>query len=340
MRTRDLGDVVGRDGRRSRGGRRRSPYSGRVKIALATCASLPTLDAEESPLLGELQARGVDVEAAVWDDPGVDWAGYDLVVIRSTWDYATRRSEFVAWAERVEATTTLVNPAAVVRWNTDKHYLAELEAAGVPVVPTMWLEPERHLSSRALHTRFPAHGDFVIKPAVSAGSVDTGRYTAIDAGSRGLAISHARRLLAAGRTVMVQRYLTSVDTVGERAHIFIDGEYSHSVRKGAMLTGPDMGGTGLYKEERMSRIDASPVEVDMARRVVATATELLGRGGEASVPLLYARVDLVSGDDDQPVLMELETVEPSLFMSLGDGAVERFASAILARVPEAPAPTV
>ncbi|MBX9245241.1 hypothetical protein ICW40_10530 [Actinotalea ferrariae] len=313
-----------------------------MKIALATCAALPTLDAEESPLLGELERRGVDVEAAVWDDPAVDWAAYDLVVIRSTWDYATRQAEFVAWADRVESVTTLVNPAPVVRWNTDKHYLAELERAGVPIVPTMWLEPERHLSSRALHTRFPAHGDFVIKPAVSAGSVDTGRYTAIDAGSRGLAIAHARRLLEAGRTVMVQRYLTSVDTVGERAHIFISGEYSHSVRKGAMLTGPDLGGTGLYKEERMSRVEASDVELDMARHVIATATGLLAQSGGdlPSQPFLYARVDLVSGDDDQPVLMELETVEPSLFMSLGDGAVERFATAILERVPGAPAATV
>lgn len=314
-----------------------------MKIALATCAALPTLDAEESPLLGELQSRGVDVEAAVWDDPSIDWAAYDLVVIRSTWDYATRRAEFVDWAERVDAVTALVNPASVVRWNTDKHYLAELERAGVPIVPTMWLEPERHLTSRALHTRFPAHGDFVIKPAVSAGSVDTGRYTAIDAGSRGLAIAHARRLLEAGRTVMVQRYLTSVDTVGERAHIFISGEYSHSVRKGAMLSGPDIGGSGLYKEERMSSIEASEAEVEMASTVIATAGGLLAGGdrGTAEVePFLYARVDLVSGDDDQPVLMELETVEPSLFMSLGDGAVERFATAILQRVPGAPAPTV
>ncbi|WP_199423944.1 ATP-grasp domain-containing protein [Actinotalea solisilvae] len=314
-----------------------------MKIALATCAALPTLDAEESPLLGELQARGVDVDVAVWDDPAVDWSAYDLVVIRSTWDYATRRPAFVAWAEAVEAVTTLVNPAAVVRWNTDKHYLAELEAAGVPIVPTMWLEPERHLSSRALHTRFPAHGDFVIKPAVSAGSVDTGRYTAIDAGSRGLAISHARRLLEADRTVMVQRYLTSVDTVGERAHIFVSGEYSHSVRKGAMLSGPDVGGSGLYKKEQMTRIDASEAEVEMARQVIATAAGLLRAQADPDVPeqpFLYARVDLVSGDDDQPVLMELETVEPSLFMSLGEGAVERFATAILERVPGAPSATV
>jgi glutathione synthase/RimK-type ligase-like ATP-grasp enzyme len=138
----------------------------------------------------------------------------------------------------------------VVRWNTDKHYLRELEQAGVPVVPTMWLEPDRHLSSRALHTRFPADGDFVIKPAVSAGSLDTGRYTAIDAGSRGLAIQHARRLLQADRTVMVQRYLQSVDQVGERAHVFIAGESPTPCARAPCSTGPTSASTGSTSARR------------------------------------------------------------------------------------------
>ena len=304
---------------------------------MATCAALPTLDPAESPVLAALLARGIHAEAAVWDDPSVDWSSYDLVVIRSTWDYAQRRAEFVDWAERVDAVTTLANPAAVVRWNTDKHYLAQLERSGVSIVPTMWLEPERHLSSRALHTRFPANGDFVIKPAVSAGSMDSGRYTAINAGSRGLAIAHARRLLEAGRTVMVQRYLSSVDTVGERAHIFIAGEYSHSVMKGAMLDGPDTGAGGLYREERMSAIEASELEIEVSRSILQTARDLLTASSEGEVqpePFLYARVDLVSSDDGAPVLMELEMVEPSLFMALGGTAVDRFADAILARCPD------
>ena len=306
-----------------------------MRIALATCAALPELDADDTPLLAALAERGADVAAVVWDDASVDWSSFDLVVVRSTWDYAQRRPEFLAWAAAVSEVTRLVNPLPVIRWNTDKHYLRELEQAGVPVVPTIWLEPERHLSSRALHTRFPAGGEFVIKPAVSAGSVDTGRYTAIDANSRGLAIGHAKRLLGAERTVMVQRYLTSVDTVGERAHIFIAGEYSHSVLKGAMLDGPDVGVEGFYKEERMSAITASEAELDTARQVIRTARTLLtdsaGGGEVAPEPFLYARVDLVSDEQDAPVLMELEMVEPSLFTSLGSGALDRFADAIVAR---------
>lgn len=307
-----------------------------MRIALATCASLPELDADDTPLLAALRERGATAEAEIWDDRSVDWSTYDLVVIRSTWDYAQRRPEYLLWAARVGEVSKLANPYPVIRWNTDKHYLRELEQAGVPVVPTIWLEPERHLSSRALHTRFPASGDFVIKPAVSAGSVDTGRYTAIDAGSRGLAIGHARRLLESERTVMVQRYLKSVDTVGERAHIFMAGQYSHSVLKGAMLDGPDVGVDGVYKEERMSPIVASEAEIEAARHVIRTARTLLNDAsvgaGVPPEPFLYARVDLVSGDDDEPVLMELEMVEPSLFTSLADGALERFADAIIARV--------
>jgi hypothetical protein len=305
-----------------------------TRIALVTCSRLPDLDPEDSPLLDALAARGASADAVVWDDPSVEWADYDLVVVRSAWDYAQRRDEFLAWAERVSGLTRLANPLPVILWNTDKHYLRELEAAGVRIVPTQWLEPERHLSSRALHTRFPAHGEMVIKPAVSAGSLDTGRYTAIDAQSRGLAIMHARRLLGENRTVMAQRYLTSVDTVGERAHVFVDGAYSHSVRKGAMLDGPDVAVDGMYKEERISAVETSGEEVQMAQDVIATARRILADRADGATDaelFLYARVDVVSDDDGRPVLMELELVEPSLFPSYADGALERITDAILAR---------
>nr|WP_297422093.1 hypothetical protein [uncultured Actinotalea sp.] len=310
-----------------------------TRIGLVTCSRLPDLDPEDTPLLAALAERGVQADAVVWDDPAVDWSAYDLVVVRSAWDYAQRREEFLAWAEDVSGRTVLANPLPVIAWNTDKHYLRELEAAGVRIVPTQWLEPERHLSSRALHTRFPAHGEMVIKPAVSAGSLDTGRYTAIDPQSRGLAIAHARRLLAEGRTVMAQRYLSSVDTAGERAHVFVDGRYSHSVLKGAMLDGPDVAVDGMYKEEQISAVEASTAELEMAQDVISTATRLLlhrdGAASDDGVPFLYARVDLVSDDDGRPVLMELELVEPSLFPSYAHGALERLADAVAARAERA-----
>ncbi len=305
-----------------------------MKIALATCAALPELDTDDRPLLAALADRGVDVEAVAWDDPEVDWSSFAMVVIRSTWDYAQRRTEFLEWAERVAAVTKLSNPLPVLRWNTDKHYLRELDEAGIAVVPTIWLEPERHLSSRALHTRFPAHGELVIKPAISAGSRDTGRYTAIDAGSRGLAIAHAKRLLEDNRTVMAQRYLTSVDTIGEHAHVFFEGQYSHSVLKGAMLDGPDVAIDGVYKEERISPVEASESEIAAALNVVVTARRLLTAKSDIAVDaekFLFARVDFVKDDDGNPVLMELEMVEPSLFFGYREGALEEFADTIVAR---------
>jgi hypothetical protein len=306
-----------------------------VRIALATCSALPDLDPDDFPLAAALVMRGADVQVAVWDDPSVLWGGFDLVVIRSTWDYAQRRGEFVAWAQRVSQMTRLSNPFPVIRWNTDKHYLAELERAGVSVVPTLWLEPELHLSGRALHTRFPAGGDFVIKPAVSAGSLDTGRYTAINASSRGLAIQHAKRLLGDERTVMIQRYLSSVDTEGEHAHVFISGEYSHSILKAALLDGPDVAVDGTYRPERVSPISPDADEIEVARTVVRTARRLLTESSNGvpveSDPFLYARVDLVHDDEGRPVLMELEMVEPSLFFRYGDGSLDRFADAVIAR---------
>lgn len=306
-----------------------------MRIALATCAALPELDSDDTPLLAALAERGAVAEAVIWDDADVDWASYDMVVIRSTWDYAQRRDQFLEWAERVSQVTKLANPFPVVRWNTDKHYLRELDEAGIAVVPTIWLEPERHLSSRALHTRFPAHGELVIKPAISAGARDTGRYTAIDANSRGLAIAHAKRLLEDNRTVMAQRYLTSVDTVGEHAHVFFEGKYSHTVLKGAMLDGPDVAIDGVYKKERISPVEASESEIEAALNVVITARRLL----TASSPdvavdaekFLFARVDFVKDDDGNPVLMELEMVEPSLFFAYHEGALERFADTIVER---------
>ncbi|MGK5443988.1 ATP-grasp domain-containing protein [Micromonospora sp. URMC 105] len=288
---------------------------GKPRVALVTCDRLADLDPDDRLVLAPLAARGVTAEAAVWDDPGVDWAGYDLVVLRSPWDYALRRDEFVAWAQTVPA---LVNPADVVRWNTDKRYLGELSAAGVPVVTTSWVAPGE--------TWRPADsGEYVIKPAVSAGSQDTGRYDLADPEHRELAAAHVRRLSDAGRLTMVQPYLDAVDTAGETALLFLAGPqglaFSHAIRKGAMLDGPDLGVEGLYKPEQISARTAGPEELAVAERVLAQVP-----GG--SDRLLYARVDLIPGPDGAPVLVELELTEPSLFLGYADGAADRLADAI------------
>jgi len=133
-----------------------------ARVALVTCRELPDLDDDDRLLFAPLARLGITAEPAVWDDPAVDWAAYGLVVIRNPWDYFYRRDDFVAWASAVPR---LANPAAVVDWNTDKRYLSRLADQGVPVVPTTWVWPS--------DTFDPPPGDYVIKPAVSAGSKDT-----------------------------------------------------------------------------------------------------------------------------------------------------------------------
>lgn len=290
----------------------------RPRVALATAAAFPHLDGDGPLLLDALAGAGVDAEAAVWDDAGVAWSSYDLVVIRSCWDYAPRRDAFVAWAATVAAGTRLVNPAPVVRWNTDKRYLRELAAAGLPVVPTTWLEPGDPV-------RLPAEGEYVVKPAVSGGARDTTRY----AGGRGAAVAataHVARLLAAGRTVMVQPYLTAVDTSGETALVFVAGSYSHAIRKAPLLAIGVQPTEAVFAEEHITRRTPSAAERNVAEAALAAVP-----GGPAQ--LLYARVDLVPDADGAPVLLELELTEPSLFLGHADDvAAGRLARAIAAAV--------
>ncbi|MGC5318812.1 ATP-grasp domain-containing protein [Micromonospora arida] len=289
---------------------------GEPRVALVTCSDLADLDPDDRLVLTPLAAQGVAVQSVVWDDPDVDWSSYDLVVLRSPWDYALRRDEFVSWAATVP---TLVNPADVVRWNTDKRYLAELSAAGVPTVPTSWIEPGESW-------QLPAQtGEYVLKPAVSAGSQDTGRYDLADPEHRDLAAAHVRRLSEAGRVTMVQPYLRAVDTEGETALLFLAGPeglaFSHAIRKGPMLSGPDLGPDGLYKAEEITARTARPEQLAVAEQTLATVP-----GGTRQ--LLYARVDLIPGPDGEPVLVELELTEPSLFLGYADGAPDRLATAI------------
>jgi hypothetical protein len=288
------------------------------RVALVTSDLYPDLYADDHPLRDALRARGVAVDAVRWDDPAADWAAYDLTVLRSPWDYSARRDAFVAWARSVPR---LANPADVVEWNTDKRYLRELAAAGIPVTPTVYIQP-------GCPWLPPASGEWVIKPSISAGSQDTGRYALPEQAE--LASAHVSRLGAAGRTAMIQPYLAAVDTTGETAVLCTPdatGEltYSHAIRKGPLLTGPDTGvPAGEYREEISARLPTES-ELDVVARVLAAIP-----GGAKR--LLYARVDLIPGPDGAPVLLELELTEPSLFLRHADGAADRLAGAVLARL--------
>ncbi|GAA2524233.1 ATP-grasp domain-containing protein [Rarobacter incanus] len=300
----------------------------RKRIALVTCAALPELDADDQPLAKALADAGYDVSVVSWDADGVDWSGFDLAVIRSTWDYSNRPEEFLAWASSVK---NVVNAAGVVKWNTDKHYLKDLAGLGVKTIDTVWLDPHKHLSSQAIHTRLPAFGDYVIKPTISAGAQDTIRYRESSAEARGKAILHVRELLRAGRHVMVQRYLSRVDSAGESCLVYIDGVFSHAVRKDAMLQRDVVPAKGLYTPEIMTAAQATEEQYRLAEQTMDSAAKLLGI--ERS-QLLYARVDMLPGDDDVPHLLELELTEPSLFLAQSPGSLDRLVRAIQHRLAE------
>ena len=224
-------------------------------VALATCAEVPELDEDGPALVAALRARGLDPVAAVWDEPGVDWDAFDLVVLRSTWDYAERRDEFLAW---VDGLPRVVNGPEIVRWNTDKRYLADLGGAGVPVVPTAFLEPGAELE--------PPGGRFVVKPRISAGGRQAASY---EAHELELARRHLEALHAAGRSVMVQPYLEGIDAAGEAALIWLGGSYSHAVTKSALLSPGQQPGSTLYLEETIAARDPSAAELTVGEQALA-----------------------------------------------------------------------
>ncbi len=286
-------------------------------VALVSATEARHLDSDLDLLVRALGDRGVLADVVDWD-ADVDWSRYGVAVLRSTWDYHRRLPEFLAWVDRVSSLTTLHNPAEIVRWNVDKRYLSELAAAGIPIIPTQWVASEDDLA--ALGDDALA-ADIVVKPTVSAGANDTLRHRA-DAGA---ATAHIRALLAAGKTAMVQPYQRFIDERGETGMLYFDGRFSHAFRKAAILAGDIHDANGLYVEEKIGPRTASPEERELGDAVMGFVVSRFG-----AAPL-YARVDVVRGSAGVPVLMELELVEPSLFLHVADQSAERAAAAIAAR---------
>jgi glutathione synthase/RimK-type ligase-like ATP-grasp enzyme len=290
-----------------------------LTVALVTASVARNLDDDLPPLGEALRWRGVATEVVVWDDPAVDWGRFALAVVRSVWDYPRRRGELLAWAEATARATTLLNPPAILAWSSDKRYLDDLAVAGVPVVPTAYAAPGEAMA-------WPAADEVVVKPVVSAGSLDTDRYPS---GRRSDAEAHVARLHADGRPAMAQPYMAGVERAGEIALVHIGGAFSHAIRKGPLL-GPGLEVVaGLFVEEDIAPATPGEAELAVARAALAAVPG-------AAADLLYARVDLVPGPTG-PLVIELELVEPSLFLAHAPGSAERLAGEIAARVTSAPA---
>jgi len=300
-----------------------NPGAAAARVALVTAAAARDLDDDLAPLAAALDEAGLAFDIVAWDDDAADWSRYALAVLRSTWDYTQRLAEFLAWLTRAAAQTELLNPLDVVRWNTDKHYLATLERAGVAIVPSAFAEPGE--DADAALTRFlGAHAqarEFVVKPAVGAGSRDARRHARED---RAAALAHLDALLRNGRSAVLQPYLDRVDAHGETALIHFDGAFSHAIRKGPLLRRGEDATRALFAAEHITARTPDAAERDLAARTLA-AIPFDG-------PLLYARVDLIGDADGTPRVLELELAEPSLFFATAADSAARFALAIRKRL--------
>jgi glutathione synthase/RimK-type ligase-like ATP-grasp enzyme len=281
-----------------------------MRVALATCRGLPDWEVDDRPLHEEL-ARHVEVVQPAWDAE-VDWSRFDAVLIRTTWDYSERLDEFVAWAEHVGAVSRLFNPAEVVRWNTDKTYLRELQRRGVPMAPTVWISEPTELAP-LLEQRGWAKA--FLKPVVGASARLTLPFTDPEVGQAFL-----DRCLAAGERMMLQPYLARVEQRGEISALLFGGELSHGVRKipvpGDYRVQDDYGATDQPEQ-------LSPEQVALVERIVAALP---------FPDLLYARVDLLEGDQGELLVTEIELVEPSLFLRHSASAAGMLTRALLSRL--------
>ena len=282
------------------------------RVALVTATAALGTDVDLEPLLDALGRAGIEADAPCWDDRDVAWAGYDLAVLRSPWDYVERYEEFLGWIEATEHHVRVLNRSSVVRWNTDKHYLADLAQRGLPVVPTEFFRPGEARPRLAGRT-----GDLVVKPVISAGSRDTMWHS-----DPGAAETHAGELLAAGRAVMVQPFLDGITTYGETGLVYFDGVFSHAFRKAPILALDAPPTDEFFAHEEITPRVPTDAERQLADATIASC----------DADLLYGRVDLVPGPDGQPLVMELELAEPSYFVGHAPGSADRFATAVAERL--------
>lgn len=304
------------------------------RLALVTAIAAAALDDDLVPLLDACARAGIATQVRAWDDPSVAWSRFDAVLLRSPWDYTERLREFLDWCGRVSTHSQLLNPLPVIAWNTDKHYLAALAERGVPVVATRFVEPDMDPlpTLQAFLSAHPDAAEFVVKPAVGAGSRDAQRYSREQEFA---AANHVARLLEADRSAMLQPYLASVDRDGETALLYFEGRFSHAIRKGPLLQRDEGPTEHLFAAEEITARIPGKDELALAENVLAAAAASL----QLQSPLTYARVDLIRDDDGSPRLLELELCEPSLFFAHAAGSADRFA-ALLADTLRSSAPAI
>jgi hypothetical protein len=265
------------------------------RVVLAGCPRLPAGDGDDAGLVQALRRRGLHATWLSWDDPDV--LGADVVILRAAWDYAERLDEFLAWTTTVPH---LLNAPPVVAWNADKRYLLDLARHGVATVPSTVFAP-------GTRVRLPSAGEVVVKPSTGAGSVGAQRFT-----DRSAAQAYAAALQEQGRSVLVQPYDERVERAGETALVFLGGKASHAFTKAAILPPQgqqvELDPSGTYAVETLTPAEPDFEIWDVGFAALDAAARQLNI---AARDFLYARADVIGGIDD-PRLLELELIEPSL----------------------------
>jgi len=291
-----------------------------IDITLVTCHDYenPTSTTEyvqnvllEDRLIAEaLQSKGLQVHRTSWDNPMFDWANTQVAVVRTTWDYFNRPKEFAAWLTKVQHLTRLINPIETLRWNMDKHYLQDLASRGVNIVPTRFVEIGETQTLQHLVAE-TGWSKVIIKPAISGAARHTYRMTLEQIPAHEAIFKQ----LIADEAMLLQPFMSTVETHGEVSHMVFGGKYSHSVLKrakaGDFRVQDDHGGT-VYPYE------ASEVEMHYAEMVTAKCSP---------IPV-YARVDVMWDAHNELALVELELIEPELWMRKHTQSAGLFADAL------------
>lgn len=266
---------------------------------------------QEDRLLREaLERKGLRVHRMDWTNRAFDWTDTASVIFRSTWDYASRYDEFIAFIHAAAAQTRLINPFETILWNLDKHYLRDLHDRGITIPETLYIEKQ---SGTTLEEIFHSSGftEAILKPAFSAGARHTYRVT----GTIVRDLEPLFQQLLQNESMMLQPFLHSVLTHGEITLVIIGGTFTHAVHKrakeGDFRVQDDFGGT-------VHRYDPTPEEIAFAERTIAAC---------APVPL-YARVDMLRDHNGRLTVSELEAIEPELWFRFHPPAADRLAEAI------------
>ncbi|GER90334.1 hypothetical protein KDW_44960 [Dictyobacter vulcani] len=283
-----------------------------MDIAMITCSSFPQLSSDDALLLPALATRGITARPLIWNDPAVDWSQPVMSVLRSPWDYHHQRNAFLDWAERVSQLHPLWNPLKLLSWNTHKGYLLDLEHQGISIIPTQ-LQTQGTTINLATLMQEQNWSEVVIKPAVSASAFET-LHVKEETLAQGQQL--LERMLAT-HDMLIQPFFPTVISPGERSLICIDGEITHAVRRQPALAAKQ--DASILQE---ALVIAQEDEYRFAQNILA----------QLPVAPLYARIDIIRDENNRLYLMELELVEPGLWLEFAPHAVERFADAIASKL--------